>query len=83
MQWIKKWVGDSPDETAFMRWPIKSLLIQAGFEKIQTTPFDWLHPNTPMPFIKLVDSMSRIMERIHILREFAGSLLITARRPSL
>lgn len=38
----------SPDETAFVRFRLRGRLRQAGFEEITITPFDWLHPATPM-----------------------------------
>ncbi len=80
--WIKKRMGDSPDETAFIRCKMQSLLSCAGFVDIQITPFDWLHPATPAMLINLIEHAGTIIERLPLLREFAGSLLICARRPS-
>ncbi len=78
--WIKKMMGDSPDETAFTKNQMKRLLIANGFKDIRIIPFDWLHPSTPVPLIHLVQNVGKIVERVPLLREFAGSLLITARR---
>jgi SAM-dependent methyltransferase len=72
----------SPDENPFLRWQLKDKLIRAGFDIPKIIPFDWLHPAIPPPFISVVDKMGRVMEKIPFLREFAGSLLISARRPS-
>ncbi len=36
---VKRKLGDSPDETAFFRWPLRQLLQRAGFREIQMTPF--------------------------------------------
>ena len=71
----------SPDETAFVRWRLARDLRRAGFVDIEITPFDWLHPGTPAPLIPLVGTMGRGLERLPVLREFAGSLLIAARTP--
>ena len=79
--WIKEKLGDSPDETAFMRWQFQALLGQIGFHRIEITPFDWLHPATPRPFIAGVRRLGQGLERIPGLREFAGSLHIRACRP--
>ena len=49
--WIKRKLGDSPDETAFFRWPIRRLLERAGYRDIRIDPFDFLHPKTPAPLI--------------------------------
>jgi SAM-dependent methyltransferase len=71
----------SPDENPFLRWRLKDKLISAGFDMTEIRPFDWLHPATPPSLIGGVDRMGRLIEKIPILREFAGSLLIRARRP--
>ena len=83
MPWLKKHMGDSPDETAFVRWQIQSHLLNVGFEKVEVTPFDWLHPITPEPLINLVSEMGHWLERVPLIKEFAGSLFIRARRPLL
>jgi SAM-dependent methyltransferase len=71
----------SPDETAFVRWRFAETLARAGFTDVRITPFDWLHPATPQPFIPVVQAGGRILERMPLLREHAGSLLIGFRRP--
>jgi SAM-dependent methyltransferase len=70
----------SADETAFVRWPFASLLRRAGFDAVEIVPFDWLHPATPPRLIGMVDACGRLVERLPLLREFAGSLYIRARR---
>lgn len=73
----------SPDETAFIKWKLRNLLRTEGFEEIVIHPFDWLHPSTPMRLIDRVHSLGRTIEKCPILREFSGSLIISARRPSM
>ena len=41
----------SADETAFVRWRLRTLFLEAGFEDVEITPFDWLHPFTPESLI--------------------------------
>jgi SAM-dependent methyltransferase len=79
--WIKEKLGDSPDETAFIRSRLAAILLKIGFKEPEIVPFDWLHPATPVPFINLVGNIGRRFERVPILREFAGSLYIRACRP--
>jgi SAM-dependent methyltransferase len=79
--WIKRMLGDSPNETAFVRWRLRSLLRRIGFEDILLMPFDWLHPMTPRLLIGPVALLGRVLEKVPLLREFAGSLLIQALRP--
>ena len=37
--WIKRKLGDSPDETAFFRWPLRRLLEQTGYRDVRIDPF--------------------------------------------
>ena len=76
--WIKRKLGDSPDETAFFRWPLRRLLEQTGYRDIRIDPFDFLHPKTPMPLINRVNQLGRFLEKMPVISEFAGSLYIRA-----
>jgi 2-polyprenyl-3-methyl-5-hydroxy-6-metoxy-1,4-benzoquinol methylase len=72
----------SRDETAFVRWSLRALLEDYGFEHVRITPFDWLHPATPKAVIPVVRGFGGALEALPLLREFAGSLHICAARPS-
>jgi len=76
--WIKRKLGDSPDETAFFRRPLRRLLEQTGFRDIRIDPFDFLHPKTPAPLINRVNQFGRFLEKMPVISEFAGSLYIRA-----
>jgi len=78
---IKKRLGDSPDETAFFRWPLERKLKQHGFTDIRIVPFDFLHPQTPVALIPLVEKTAQVLEKIPGIREIAGSLFIRALKP--
>jgi 2-polyprenyl-3-methyl-5-hydroxy-6-metoxy-1,4-benzoquinol methylase len=79
--WIKQRLGDSPDETAIVRWSLAKQLRRMGFEDVSITPFDWLHPVTPSPLIGAVSALGRALEWLPLAREFAGSVYLRARRP--
>lgn len=70
----------SRDETAFVRWRLKADLNQAGFDQVEIAPFDWLHPAVPPVAIKAVSRLGGLLERVPLVREFSGSLHITASR---
>ena len=76
--WIKRKLGDSPDETAFFRWPLKRLLEQIGYRDIRIDPFDFLHPKTPTRLIKRINELGSFLEKMPGISEFAGSLYIRA-----
>jgi ubiquinone/menaquinone biosynthesis C-methylase UbiE len=76
--WIKRRLGDSPDETAFFRWSLRRLLTQTGYSDVQIDPFDFLHPKTPVPLIDPLNALGRFLENMPGVSEFAGSLYIRA-----
>lgn len=71
----------SPDEIAFFRYRLRAILRKLGFENVTVEPFDWLHPATPKEWINAVSSIGSVMEKIPLIREFAGSLYICCCRP--
>lgn len=79
--WLKRKMGDSQDETAFFRWQMHKLLSETGFAEIKIHPFDWLHPQIPSPLTKSVEKVGLLLEKIPVVREFSGSLYISARKP--
>jgi 2-polyprenyl-3-methyl-5-hydroxy-6-metoxy-1,4-benzoquinol methylase len=78
---IKRYLGDTPDETAFFSWRIRKFLNVRGFVAISVTPFDWLHPYTPHPLIRPIVALGRMLEKTPLIRQFAGSLHITGSHP--
>lgn len=77
---IKKLMGDTPDETAFIKWEIKSLLKKYKYKKIEVNAFDFLHPSLPnlsLPFMKPITSF---LERVPLIVEIAGSLYIKCQK---
>jgi len=76
--WIKRKLGDSPDETAFFRWPLWRLLERTGYRDVRIDPFDFLHPKTPAALIDHVKAFGRFLEKVPVFSEFAGSLYIRA-----
>jgi SAM-dependent methyltransferase len=75
---LKRWAGDSPDEGAFLRWRIQKLLQEGGFCDVRVEPFDFVHPFVPAFAVGLAERTGAVFERLPLIREFAGSLLIRA-----
>jgi SAM-dependent methyltransferase len=76
--WVKRKLGDSPDETAFFRWPLCRSLEKNGFREIRIEPFDFLHPALAPRFIGPAQAINRVLEKMPVISEFAGSLYIRA-----
>ena len=81
--YLRKRLHVSPDETAFVRWGFARRLLRHGLDDVRITPFDWLHPFTPPPLIGSVLAVSRVLERLPGVCEFAGSLAISGRKPHM
>jgi SAM-dependent methyltransferase len=77
---LKRLLGDSPDEYAFTARRIESDLREAGYVRIEVTPYEFLHPSTPQGLIPLILKLERILER-SALHRIAGSLRIEACKP--
>ncbi|MFH0703166.1 MAG: class I SAM-dependent methyltransferase [bacterium] len=78
INFIKKITGDSPDETAFFKKDIKKKFVLYGFKNIYVEPFDFLHPAIPAFLIPFMKKITVSLEKIPVIREIAGSLVIQA-----
>ena len=77
---LKKIAGESPDETAFLRWSLKKKLERIGFKDIELKNFDFLHPAIPRAMIPVIRYLGSFMESLPVIREVAGSIYIKARK---
>lgn len=73
---LKRVMYDSPDESAIVRWKLKSLLRKTSFRNIEIFPYDFLHPSTPAILIPFVREVVKFFEKIPLLKEIAGSVII-------
>lgn len=79
--WIKARMGDSPDETAFFRGPLKRAFRAAGFVDVTVEPYDFLHPRLPAALVPAAEGFCAALERVPLVREIAGSLFARAAKP--
>ncbi|MDI6781199.1 MAG: methyltransferase domain-containing protein [bacterium] len=77
VKFIGRLVGESPDETAFLKWRILRQLREAGFCEPEAIPFDFLHPVVPDNLVRAVSMLGGLLERLPLVRNMAGSLLVT------
>jgi SAM-dependent methyltransferase len=77
---LRRRFGVSQDEMAFSRLRARGALLRAGFGEVTVQPYDFLHPSTPRRLVGAVGRLSLWLERVPLLREIAGSLLMCARR---
>jgi ubiquinone/menaquinone biosynthesis C-methylase UbiE len=70
----------SPDETALIRWEIEKMLQSIGFSKYQVVNYDFLHPLTPPKLVPLLEKIGPWMEKIPLIKEISGSLIVYAEK---
>lgn len=75
---LKGWFGVSPDEMAFTRFRARRILEEMGFAGVEVRPFDFLHPAVPAALVSAAAAAGSVFERVPLLREISGSLLLTA-----
>jgi len=78
--YLRRRLQNSPDEIAFVRWPLERTLRENGLDHTSVVPFDFLYPLTPGWMIGAVERLGSALERVPLVREIAGSLLVTARK---
>lgn len=72
----------SPDETAFIRWGLEKELRRVGFIDVTVMPYDFLYPAIPYILAKPFKAISDMLEKIPIVKEFAGSLIVMGTKPN-
>jgi ubiquinone/menaquinone biosynthesis C-methylase UbiE len=78
--WLRKKIGASPNETALMRWQVKEYLEEIGFKDVKVVNNDFLFPWIPDFSIHTVEWISNLMEKIPLIKEISGSLIIHAKK---
>ena len=78
VDWLRQKMEFSPSETALIRWQVEKLLKDTGFRAVIVKNHDFLFPLTPKPFIKTVSQISSVLEKIPLVKEISGSLIIYA-----
>ena len=78
VRFIGRMLQNTEDETAFFRWSLARTIRNAGFDEVSVQPLDFLHPAVPRRLIRVVDLLGRLVERIPLVREVGGNLLILA-----
>ncbi|MFH1416468.1 MAG: class I SAM-dependent methyltransferase [Elusimicrobiota bacterium] len=70
-------MNEVPGETAFTRGKLKKIIEKAGFSEVSIKPFDFIHPSVPGLFLNIFATISIVLEKIFLIKEIAGSLLIS------
>jgi len=66
----------SPDEMALHKSQVRGVMQECGFCEIEIRPVQIMLNQTPDRLVPVMEAASRVFEKIPIVREFGGSLLI-------
>lgn len=78
---FRKLSRSSPDETAYLGWNLKKDLRRVGFVNVTVEPYDFLYPAIPFFMAKRLKALSDILEKVPIVKEFSGSLVVAGQKP--
>jgi ubiquinone/menaquinone biosynthesis C-methylase UbiE len=77
---IKRFLGDTPHETAFIAPRLRRRIERRDLRVQRVAPFDFLHPAVPALAVPLVQRLEAQLERLPLVAQIAGSLLVVASR---
>ncbi len=78
--YLKRKLGDSPDETAYTRWQVRNALAANGFKNCRIFLFDFLHPLIRPGWISFMERLGRGFEKVPLIREIAGSIFFAGEK---
>jgi ubiquinone/menaquinone biosynthesis C-methylase UbiE len=78
IQFIKEISKDTKNETAINRFKFIAKLKEAGFKNCKLIPHEFLHPLIPRQLARFVIIAGDFLERIPLVKEIGGSILIVA-----
>ena len=78
---LGRWWGNADCQLGLRRYRLMKIASQQGFRDIDIVPYDIVHPLTPRPLVRMLQSLAFVMEHAPVVREMAGALYIWARKP--
>ncbi len=80
VDYLRKRMEFSLDETALMKRQMEKLLKKIGFKEYKVVNYDFIHPSIPFYLTEKAEKVSKILEQFPLLKELSGSLIIWARK---
>lgn len=77
---LRKVMELSPNEKALFRKDVEKLLKSTGFRKVVVRNYDFLLPWAPRFMISFLEKIGDILEKLPLVKEISGSLLIYAEK---
>jgi ubiquinone/menaquinone biosynthesis C-methylase UbiE len=80
VEMTRKLLKENSQSEDFTRWQWEKLLKRHGYTQVKVSPVEFTSPYVPVWLVGAAMKMSAVLEGIPVVREFAGTLLITARK---
>lgn len=78
---LGRWSGDAKCQIGMRKYQLMKQASHQGFTHIEVIPYDIVHPLTPRPLIRLVQSTAFILEHAPLVRDLCGTLYIWLAKP--
>jgi SAM-dependent methyltransferase len=82
IRWFGRLLENAEGETAFFRSRLSASIRKAGFIDVSVEPFDFLHPLVPKALTGFFEALGCFLEKVPVVKEIAGSLMVRAQKPS-
>jgi dolichol-phosphate mannosyltransferase len=78
---VGRWMGNARCQIGMRKFELMKRASHQGFTHIEIVPYDIIHPLTPRPLIRAVQSVAFILEQAPIIRDLCGTLYIWLVKP--
>ncbi|CAN5256552.1 hypothetical protein BH18ACI2_BH18ACI2_00660 [soil metagenome] len=78
---LGRWSGDAGCQIGMRKYQLMKQASHQGFTHIEVIPYDIVHPLTPRPLVRAVQSAAFILEHAPLVRDLCGTLYIWLVKP--
>ena len=78
---IGRWSGEADCQIGMRKFQLMKYASHQGFTHIEIIPYDIIHPLTPRPLIRTIQSIAFVLEHAPVIRDLCGTLYIWLVKP--
>ena len=80
---IRRWSGDAECQIGIRKFQLMKQASHQGFTHIEIVPYDIIHPLTPGPLVRALQSIAFVVEHAPVVRDLCGTLYIWLAKPGV